>query len=68
MYFYISDIYVRNIKILHMKKLLLSISVALSANWCSSQITFSSQDLQESGKTYVTKTDTITIVNIGSAS
>ncbi len=51
-----------------MKKLLLSISVALSANWCSSQITFSSQDLQESGKTYVTKTDTITIVNIGSAS
>ena len=51
-----------------MKKLLLSISVALSANWCSSQITFSSLDLQESGKAYVTKTDTVSSVYLGTAS
>lgn len=52
-----------------MKKLLLSaLAFCLSAHFGYSQITFTSADLQESGKTYITKTDTLTNVNLGTAS
>jgi hypothetical protein len=52
-----------------MKKLLLSaLTICLSAHYGLSQITFTSADLQESGKTYITKTDTVSSVNIGTAS
>lgn len=52
-----------------MKKLLLSaLTFCLSAHFGYSQITFTSADLQESGKTYITKTDTLTSVNLGTAS
>jgi hypothetical protein len=55
----------------NMKKKLLLTSV-LIASTCAinlkAQITFTSADLQEAGKTYVTKTDTLTSVNLGSPS
>lgn len=52
-----------------MKKLLLtSVTICLSSYFGLSQITFTSADLQESGKTYITKTDTLTSVNLGTAS
>lgn len=51
-----------------MKKLLLLISAILFYGWGICQINFTSADLQEAGKTYVTKTDTVTIVDIGNAS
>jgi hypothetical protein len=53
-----------------MKKNLLLLSLLLisfSNELIKAQITFTSADLQESGETYVTKTDTITSVNIGIA-
>lgn len=43
-------------------------TICLSAHYGLSQITFTSADLQESGKTYITKTDTVSSVNIGTAS
>ena len=52
-----------------MKKLLLSaLTICLITHFGLSQITFTSADLQEAGKTYITKTDTLTSVNIGTAS
>lgn len=51
-----------------MRKLLLSISMASTFGIGYGQITFTSLDLQESGKTYVTKTDTVSTVDLGLAS
>lgn len=52
-----------------MKKLLLpALFVSLWSMDLTSQITFTSTDLQEEGMTYVTKTDTLSIVDLGSAS
>lgn len=53
-----------------MKKLLLfpMLLASFSVFNLNAQITFTSTDLQESGKTYITKTDTITSVNLGTAS
>jgi len=51
-----------------MKKLLLNISLTLFSGWCSAQITFTSADLQEAGRTYVTKTDTLNDIALGNAS
>lgn len=52
-----------------MKKLLLSaLTICLITHFGLSQITFTSADLQEAGKTYVTKTDTLSSINLGTAS